>query len=450
MIQRGFIFDSNRCTGCNACQLACTLENQLAFTVSWRQIVSFNPDHLPGHPTFHLSLACNHCSNPDCLKYCPALAYYKDPLSGHVLLNSDHCIGCKYCSWVCPYDAPVYDPVSGLMTKCTFCDQRYREGRDPACIALCPTGALKSDLLDTKNNTFEIAGFPLSNMKPAINIIPFRRGGEPPGEISSSFDPELIDRYRKTLNSSTQKISLRSEWTLMVFTLLSAILVGDAVAEIFKNGFLPPLLYICLLAVTFGISLLHLGRKMRAFRAILNSRRSWLSREILFFSIFALLISVKLMGGNNSFYLELAAAFFGIYALYAMDQVYRILPGRDKGKWHSASVLLTALLWVSVISGYDIGWVILLTIKAWLFFRYHFSLSSPRSSPVFNMLIIIRMVAGFIILPLGIYFTVLSGIISILTLMIAEITDRILFYLGLCVTSPAEKMIRDLDTVIRP
>jgi len=64
-----------------------------------------------------------------------------------VLVNPDTCIGCKLCSWACPYGAREYDETDGVMKKCTLCiDKIYNENLDeidrvPACVATCPTGA---------------------------------------------------------------------------------------------------------------------------------------------------------------------------------------------------------------------------------------------------------------------------------------------------------------------
>jgi Fe-S-cluster-containing dehydrogenase component len=101
-----FLFDPNRCTGCGACRLACSIENQLEPERSWRRIDTFNRTRHPGVPLYHLSLACNHCAEPACMFACPALAYSRDEKSGAVLLDEGKCIGCRYCAWACPYDAP--------------------------------------------------------------------------------------------------------------------------------------------------------------------------------------------------------------------------------------------------------------------------------------------------------------------------------------------------------
>ncbi|NJD18740.1 MAG: 4Fe-4S dicluster domain-containing protein, partial [Gemmatimonadetes bacterium] len=139
---KGFLFDPNRCTGCAACTLACSTENALGWGVSWRQIVPFNPERRPDIPSFHLSLACNHCDDAPCVAQCPTQAMRRDPVTGAVLVDGSRCIGCRYCAWVCPYDAPRFDAARGVMTKCTLCSHRLAAGGTPACVEACPTDAL--------------------------------------------------------------------------------------------------------------------------------------------------------------------------------------------------------------------------------------------------------------------------------------------------------------------
>jgi Fe-S-cluster-containing dehydrogenase component len=78
---------------------------------------------------------------------CPTGASYKRTEDGIVLVNEDICIGCKLCSWACPYGAREYDEQEGVMKKCTLCiDKIYNENlpeesRVPACVSTCPSGA---------------------------------------------------------------------------------------------------------------------------------------------------------------------------------------------------------------------------------------------------------------------------------------------------------------------
>ena len=76
------------------------------------------------------------------------LAYEKDPLSGIVRHLDDQCIGCKYCTMMCPYEVPQYNQSLGIVRKCDMCSQRLAQGEAPACVQACPTEAIKITLVD--------------------------------------------------------------------------------------------------------------------------------------------------------------------------------------------------------------------------------------------------------------------------------------------------------------
>jgi Fe-S-cluster-containing dehydrogenase component len=97
--------------------------------------------------TLHFPRSCLHCETPACVTVCPTGASYKRAEDGIVLVDEDKCIGCKLCSWACPYGAREYSEVEGVMKKCTLCvDRIYNENlseaeREPACVQVCPTKA---------------------------------------------------------------------------------------------------------------------------------------------------------------------------------------------------------------------------------------------------------------------------------------------------------------------
>ena len=76
----------------------------------------------------HFPKSCLHCEDPPCVPVCPTGASYKRAEDGIVLVDYDKCIGCKYCSWACPYGAREIDDERKVMTKCTLCvDRIYDE-----------------------------------------------------------------------------------------------------------------------------------------------------------------------------------------------------------------------------------------------------------------------------------------------------------------------------------
>ncbi len=151
-----FYFDSSSCTGCKACQVACKDKNNLPLGVLWRRVyeVSGGEWAVDGEAwtntifSYNLSIACNHCVHPKCAGVCPVDAYEVRP-DGIVLINSQKCIGCGYCAWACPYDAPQSDKTSGKMTKCNLCYDNLDSGLPPSCVAACPMRCL--ELVDSAN-----------------------------------------------------------------------------------------------------------------------------------------------------------------------------------------------------------------------------------------------------------------------------------------------------------
>jgi Fe-S-cluster-containing dehydrogenase component len=113
--------------------------------------------------TLHFPRSCLHCEEPACVTVCPTGASYKRAEDGIVLVDEGKCIGCKLCSWACPYGAREYSSVEGVMKKCTLCiDRIYNENlpeaeRQPACVQACPTRARHfGDLADPQSKVSKL------------------------------------------------------------------------------------------------------------------------------------------------------------------------------------------------------------------------------------------------------------------------------------------------------
>jgi Fe-S-cluster-containing dehydrogenase component len=170
----GLVIDLDTCVGCHACAVSCKewnaggIAGPLTDTDPYGKDPSgvwFNRVHSyeleategcgsganaqPAQPaqTLHFARSWLHCEQPACVTVCPTGASYKRAEDGIVLVDEDKCIGCKLCSWACPYGAREYSPVEGVMKKCTLCvDRIYNENleeaeRQPACVQACPTKA---------------------------------------------------------------------------------------------------------------------------------------------------------------------------------------------------------------------------------------------------------------------------------------------------------------------
>ena len=138
----GFLVDLHRCVGCGSCVLACRIENGRADEQAWRRVLPLNLRRYPGGPTYFLSVACHHCEDPACLRGCPSRAYEKRA-DGVVQHHEERCLGCRYCEMTCPFGAPKYDGDRGVISKCHLCSHRLDRGVAPACVAACPTEALR-------------------------------------------------------------------------------------------------------------------------------------------------------------------------------------------------------------------------------------------------------------------------------------------------------------------
>ncbi|MEJ2435138.1 MAG: 4Fe-4S dicluster domain-containing protein, partial [Pseudolabrys sp.] len=113
----------------------------------FNRVHTYEQDDAMGGLTVHFPRSCLHCTEPACVTVCPTGASYKRASDGIELVDEDKCIGCKLCSWACPYGAREFDVDVGVMKKCTLCvDRIYNENlpeedRVPACVAACPTSA---------------------------------------------------------------------------------------------------------------------------------------------------------------------------------------------------------------------------------------------------------------------------------------------------------------------
>lgn len=435
-MQKAFVFDINKCTGCQACQVACVIENELDLESSWRQVDTFNAGHAQGLPTFHLSLACNHCVDPPCMEHCPALAYTKDPDTGAVTINATSCIGCKYCAWACPFDAPKYDTGRGVMEKCTFCHHRLQEGQRPACVTACPTGALQFADLAGAPGVASQAGFPETSVEPAIRFIPLEPGRQLPNASPLPDSADAGNGADAARMMPPRKITLRSEWPLAVFTLLGAILVGWFAGRRYLmagGGFVFPVLA----AIGAGLSTLHLGKPLRAYRAAFNWRHSWLSREVILFSLFAGAAVLFLLTRSNTVWIT--GTVTGFVMLFAMDRVYEVT--RTKGlRLHSAQVLLSGFYFYGLFAGAPVVFGVTTAAKVAL---YGWRKSGDRRDNWRYFTSGFRTIVG-LLLPAVLWAARGPEVAVIGAALIGEAIDRCEYYLDLDVPTPRRQMALDL------
>lgn len=187
MTRWGMVIDLDRCTACQACVVACKVENNIppggpedtrkGRSLSWIRLARLEIDQRGGEATSQLvPVPCMHCENPPCVKVCPATATSIGE-EGLVSQVYPRCIGCRYCTTACPYtvrqfnwkDAAWPEPLDralspdvsvrprGVVEKCSFCHHRLALARDrarfegralqdgdyvPACVESCPADAM--------------------------------------------------------------------------------------------------------------------------------------------------------------------------------------------------------------------------------------------------------------------------------------------------------------------
>lgn len=160
-VQYGFLTALSRCSGCGRCVEACRKENKLSDdTPDRRRVSSFQRQR---GRTFFISTSCMHCANPSCMEVCPAGAISKDE-HGLVHVDSNRCIGCKYCFQACPYEVPRYNSVA--MDKCDACQKAgVKIGEeDPYCVRACKFGALKFGPMDELLEATNGSAVPIADM----------------------------------------------------------------------------------------------------------------------------------------------------------------------------------------------------------------------------------------------------------------------------------------------
>ncbi|MCI2241308.1 4Fe-4S dicluster domain-containing protein [Adlercreutzia sp. JBNU-10] len=160
----GFAIDTKRCIGCHTCSTACRIENNLPAGMWWNRALTEGGAEMdtpagefPDATMSYLTVACQHCENPACVKVCPVGATYKDPETGVVRQDYDKCIGCRMCMSACPYngvrsfnweepsyvvdfamgDADVPPHQKHVVEKCTMCWHRLAKGEEPMCVKTC-------------------------------------------------------------------------------------------------------------------------------------------------------------------------------------------------------------------------------------------------------------------------------------------------------------------------
>ena len=446
MGRAGFALDLDRCTGCSACAFACRIENDLAAGTSFRQVTTFNPERVASVPVLHLSLACNHCDRPACLAACPTRAYTRNAATGAVDLDANRCMGCRYCSWVCPYGAPQFDRSRGVMTKCTFCAPRVEHGVPPACVVACPVDALRvlesaaktGPVVGTRGERLDlisVPGIPDTGLEPALELV---------SRIRWRPTTQEWRTWRPRGSHAPKWQRLRTEWPLAVFTFLVAVLVGWFGAGAWGGPLPRPLPFLALAALGLGASALHLGRPARMWRVLGNMRGSWISREVALVVAFLVAACAHFFLAPASVPLTGATVVIGLAAVIAIDLVYRIRGQLTRAIPHSGMATLTAL-YVAAL-GSEIGWLAagVGLAKFALYVERHWR-DWGTQTVRHSILAVVRITLGLLV-PAVAWITGGSplDLLVLASVLVAEALDRAEFYAELDFLTPERQAALDL------
>ena len=134
-------FDSEKCTQCHGCEIACKTWRGLDYGIQYRRVLNVWQGEYPRVKSASLSLACLHCVEPACVTACPEEALSKRVTDGLVVVDETRCTACGICAEACFFGVPQFGS-NGIMQKCDLCrDQQLARG-DPPCVDTCPGGAL--------------------------------------------------------------------------------------------------------------------------------------------------------------------------------------------------------------------------------------------------------------------------------------------------------------------
>jgi Fe-S-cluster-containing dehydrogenase component len=424
----------NRCVGCGACRAACILEN--GWEVSPRMIYTYNTEAISTHPLLNLSLACNHCEKPVCLEGCPSGSYYRDSKTGAIVIDEKKCIGCKYCKWNCPYDAPKFDDRKKVIGKCNLCYTGLNAGRSPACSSACPTGALSyGDIIEPSAENIP-SWFPEKNLNPAIEFTGI------PVSLPLTIIPER--KYDSEIPAIKYEKKLRSGLiSLLVFTFLSTVSVGLIISSGIKGVFPDAVIFIPLIIVTAISSLFHLGKVLRAWRAVLNIKSSPLSLEIVLFVLYSVLSVTAVFFQLPS--LLIISSITGLLFMLSVDNVYNYAEKPKSPVLQSGQTFISSLLIISFLSESLIPFVFIAAIKTGLSVYRIFKTGAADS---FSVLRTIRIAFLIISGAAFLYYKSLNTTI-IAIFLIGELIDRIVFYIDFEQLNIKTLIIKHLTTSIK-
>ena len=318
--QYAFEVDLDACTGCKSCVTACHNLNGLDDGETWRSVGALVGETKTLPMMQMVTASCHHCAHPACLDGCPVKAYEKDAVTGIVKHLDDQCIGCQYCVMKCPYDAPKYNPRQGIVRKCDMCSSRLEVGEAPACVQACPGTAIRITVVDVVREP---------NAEQMLPGTPDPAYTHPTTQYKRRVALPSIVRAADAHRVAPEPAHL----SLVFMLILTQLSVGSfAIGSFVTTQPSVHSMYLlsALIAGVIGMNcaVLHLGRPLYAFRALLGLRTSWLSREIAAFGLFAPLAAAYTastwfhLSTELQFVLHSMTVFAGLVGVFCSAMIY--------------------------------------------------------------------------------------------------------------------------------
>ncbi len=376
-MQYGFVIDHDRCIGCHACTVACKAENDVPVG-SFRTWVKYTEKgRFPQVKRSFLVQRCNHCTDAPCVTICPVNALFKRP-DGIVDVDRDACIGCRACMQACPYDALYLNEDHGAVEKCHFCAHRIDRGLEPACVTVCPVGAIiPGDLDDPHSRAATIVASGLTQVRrpeqrtgPNVHYVGADETALSPGRAARPATYLWSDRPPHKPEAWPEGLPLEPDaavvldaghrvewgWPVAVYLVTKSIAAGAAMLAPFAavRGPGPEIVALSFTLVTVALLVGDLARPLRFYRLLTRPNwRSWLVRGGVLLAAFAAVAASALLAqamhaDRTAGALRWAAALLGAPVAGYTALLFAQCRGRDL--WESG-LLLPHLLVQAVMCG---------------------------------------------------------------------------------------------------
>jgi Fe-S-cluster-containing dehydrogenase component/formate-dependent nitrite reductase membrane component NrfD len=408
-VQYGFVIDHESCIGCHACTVACKAENNVPVGNFRTSVKYVEQGRFPDVKRMFLVQRCNHCTDAPCVTICPVNALEKRR-DGIVDLDRDACIGCRACMQACPYDAIYLNEDLGAVEKCHFCAHRVEKSLEPACVIVCPVGAIiTGDFHDpqsrvsqlVKNNEAkarrveqgtgpnvrylgvdDVALYPGRAVRPETYLFSDRPPTRPeawPGGLP------LDDDARVVLDAGHR---VEWGWPVALYLVTKGIAAGRAMLAPFAAAFgftgftlhyAPELIALVFTLITCGILVEDLGKPWTFYKMLTRPNfKSWLVLGGIILTVFiatvSLTIVLRMLGLHGAAdAMRWVNAIIGVAVAGYTAFLFAQCKGRDlwESKWLLPHLLVQAILvgaamHLALVRPWSLRWMVIVAALAHL------------------------------------------------------------------------------------